>query len=342
MFSLNFYVFKNNFLFVSLLSLFFLAGCDSDEESKDTSSKKTVINVGHVVSEKNSGHQGMLEFDKILQKKTDGKISLKIFSNAQLGSERELIEAVQLGNLDMAFVSSAPLAGFAKEFYALDMPFLFKNRASVYKVLDGEVGKEILDELELVNIKGLGYWENGFRQLSNNSKPITKLSDLSGLKIRTMENEIHLAAWKALGANPAPLAFGELFTALQQGTFDAQEQPLGLFRDMKFQEAQKFITKTNHIYSPYVVIMNKSLFDGFNSKDKEAIEKSFDEAKKYQRDLAKSDDKDAEVELSKTVEFSDLSNEEREKFVERMTPVYDLVKQKAGNKIVDEVLKEIQ
>lgn len=320
-----------------------LAGCSN--ESKDAkapaAAQKLVIKVGHAANEANTGHKGLVQMNKLLAEKTGGRISLEIYPSSQLGSERELIEALQLGNVGMAFTSSAPIGAFKKEFFALDLPFVFKDRATVYKVLDGEPGEYMLKSLESINIKGLGYWENGFRQLSNSKLPVRTPDDLKGIKMRTMENEVHLATWKELGANPAPLAFGELFTALQQKTFEAQETPINLFRDMKYYEVQKFITKTGHLYSPFVVMMSKPLFDGLADADKAALMAAFAEAKTYQRDLAQKADAEAEAEM-KTMTFVELSDAEKEAFRAKMGPVYELVKKKAGAEMVEKVLAAVQ
>jgi len=329
------------------LAAFTLAGCSG--ESKDAApaagsaaapaaAQKLVIKVGHAATESNTGHKGMVEFNRLLGEKSGGRISLEIYPNSQLGSERELIEAVQLGSVGMTFVSSAPLGGFKKEFFALDLPFVFKDRPTVYKVLDGEPGQFLLKSLDDINIKGLGFWENGFRQFSNSKLAVKTPDDLKGIKMRTMENEVHLAAWKELGANPAPLAFGELFTALQQGTFDAQETPINLFRDMKFFEVQKFITKTGHLYSPFVVMMSKSVYDGLSDADKAIVAEAFEAAKVYQRDIAQKSDTEAEAAMT-GVTFTELSDAEKEAFRAKMGPVYDLVKKKAGEEIVNKVIQ---
>jgi tripartite ATP-independent transporter DctP family solute receptor len=266
---------------------------------------------------------------------------MEIFPNGQLGGERELIESIQLGNIDMVFVSSAPLASFNKKFFALDMPFLFKDRASVYKVLDGDIGQELLASLESVGIEGLGYWENGFRQLTNNSRVIRTADDLSGLRMRTMENQIHLAIWQELGANPAPLAFNELYTALQQGTFEAQEGPINLFRDMRFDEVQKFISKTNHIYSPFVVLMNPEVHSRMSKEDKVIFNEIFQEAKVYQRDLAQKADSEAAASL-KGVTITTLTPEELSTFSSQMKPVYDQIKDIVGADFGDRVIQAAQ
>lgn len=299
-----------------------------------------VLKVGHAATASNTGHLAMEFLGKELKEKTKGRVSLEIFPNAQLGSERELIESIQLGNVDMVFVSSALLGNFNKQFFALDIPFMFKDRAGIYRVLDGSIGQGLLDSLNKVGIQGVGYWENGFRQLTNSKKVIKSPDDLKGMKMRTMENEVHIAAWKAIGSNPAPLAFGELFTALQQGTFDAQEGPINLFYDMKFQEVQKFITKTNHVYSPFVVLMNPAVYKRFSEEDKKIFATAFNNAKAYQRDLAQKADAKAEAAMP-NVTITTLTPQEFAKFSEKMGPIYTQVKKKVGPEIVDKILAEV-
>jgi tripartite ATP-independent transporter DctP family solute receptor len=323
-----------------------MSGCSRTEEKKETSEvkqekpveKSYVIKVAHAASESNPGHKALEMFNDSIQRKTDGRIKIEIFPNAQLGSERELIEGIQLGNVDMCFVSSAPVASFQKEFFALDMPFLFSDREMVYRVLDGPVGQGMLANLEKINIKGLGFWENGFRNFSNSKVPVRTPEDLAGIKIRTMENEIHLEAWKALGANPAPLAFGELFTALQQKTFDAQETPINLFYEMKYYEVQKYITKTNHLYSPFVLMMNLDLFNSFSPADRQAILDSIEEAKNFERNMSRQKDIDAEKAMEGAITFIELTPEEKAAFKSKMGPVYEKVKAKAGEEIVNKVI----
>lgn len=308
--------------------------------SPAVAAENIVLKVGHAATASNTGHLAMEFLGKELKEKTKGRVSVEIFPNAQLGSERELIESIQLGNVDMVFVSSALLGNFNKQFFALDIPFMFKDRAGIYRVLDGDIGQGLLDSLNKVGIRGVGYWENGFRQLTNSKKVIKSPDDLKGMKMRTMENEVHIAAWKAIGTNPAPLAFGELFTALQQGTFDAQEGPINLFYDMKFQEVQKFITKTNHVYSPFVVLMNPAVYKRFSEEDKKIFATAFNNAKSYQRDLAQKADAKAEAGMP-NVTITTLTPEEFAKFSEKMGPIYTQVKKKVGPEIVDKILAEV-
>ncbi|WP_345798637.1 TRAP transporter substrate-binding protein [Castellaniella sp. MT123] len=301
---------------------------------------QTVLKAAHSSATSSTGHQAFEYMAQQLKQKTDGRITMQIFPSSQLGSEREQIESIQLGNLDMSFVSSAVLGAFNPQFFALDIPFMFKDRAGVYRVLDGKIGTQLMASLDKVGIKGLAYWENGFRQLTNNVRPIRSPKDLEGMKMRTMENEVHIAAWKAEGANPAPLAFGELFTALQQGTFDAQEGPINLFYDMKFYEVQKYITRTNHVYSPWPLLINPDVYNSFSAKDREIFDQVVKDTTQYQRTLAqKADDKAAAA--MPQVQIIDLTPEEHTAFASRMGPIREMVKKKVGAQIVDAIDAEV-
>jgi len=298
-----------------------------------------LMRAAHSGAVTSTGQKAFEFLDKELRDKTAGRIGLEIFPASQLGGERELIENIQLGNVDLIFVSSAPLASFSPQFFAFDIPFLFKDRTQAYSVLDGPIGQELLASLDGVGIKGLTYWENGFRQLTNSKKEIRTPDQLSGMKMRTMENEVHIAAWRAEGANPAPLAFNELFTALQQGTFDAQEGPINLFYDMKFNEVQKFISKTNHIYSPWPVLGNPDKLASLSAEDSAIFDQAIKDATAYQRALAKTADDKAEAAMTE-VKFTTLTSEELQAFKDRAAPIADLVRKKAGKELVDRLLTE--
>lgn len=295
-----------------------------------------IIKMGHAASVTTPGHIAMEQVDAALRERTEGRVGIEIFPSAQLGGERELIESIQLGNIDMAFVSSAPLAAFSEAFFVMDMPFLFKDRDTVYRVLDGDIGQEMLAGLSNVGILGLGYWENGFRQLTNDRHEVRTLEDLAGLKMRTMENDVHIAAWRAVGANPAPLSFGELFTALQQGTFDAMEGPINLFHAMKFNEVQHFITRTNHIYSPLVLVMHPDTATKLSPADMAILKDIIQEITPTQRALTAEADNTAIAAMPK-VKITSLTAEELAAFSSKMGPVYDLVKERAGADLVDRI-----
>lgn len=325
-----------------LLVLSSVTACSSPKEEKASNggnkpkAEKVVIKVGHGNPENNAIHEGWVKFKEIVEEKSSGNIEVKIYPNGQLGGDRELIEALQMGNITMGSPSSAPLASFDKDFFVLDIPFMFKDRDAAYKALDGEAGKALLKTLESFNIKGLAFMENGFRNLTNSRNAVRTPEDLKGLKIRTMENEIHLSAWSKLGANPTPMAFGELFTALQQKTVDGQENPFELIYSVKFHEVQKYISKTQHIYSPYVIIINQDFYNNLSDENKAIIDESVVEATNYQRELAKTKDIESEEAIKAAgVEVIELSDAEKGMFKEKLTPLYDEVKEKAGEEIVN-------
>ena len=240
----------------------------------------------------------------------------------------------------MAFVSSAPVGSFKKEFFALDLPFVFTDRAKLYSILDGEIGQSILDSLDSIKIKGLGFWENGFRQLSNNKLEVHKPEDIKGLKIRTIENEVHLAIWKALGANPAPLAFGELFTALQQGTFEAQETPINLFYDMKFYEVQKYLSLTGHTYEPAHVIANPKWFNGLDPKHQSIILKAAADAAVYQRQTLADKDKER-FEVIKKAGVVIEENPDKAAFAKATEDLYKVLADTVPEKLVQKIRDQV-
>lgn len=227
---------------------------------------------------------GMNKIGELVKAKTDGAVTLDAFGNSQLGSERDLIEGLQLGSVQMTCVSTAPLSGFTDMFLVFDLPFLFENTDVARAVLDSEVGTEILTSVEDQGLVGLAWFENGFRNVTNNKLPIEKPEDLKGIKIRTMENQMHMAAFQVMGADPTPMAMGEVFTALQQGTIDAEENPVPIIETNKFDEVQKYVSMTGHLYSPTPVFIGKDYFDALPAEYQTAVKEAAMEAAPYQRE----------------------------------------------------------
>ena len=321
------------------------SGSTSSGSSTSGSSEKSgyTIKIGHGGAEGVAMHQASLKFEQLVEEASEGRIQVEVYPNQQLGSDRELIEVVQMGNIQMAIPSTAPIVNFVPEYYLFDIPFAFESREQVFEVCDGPVGQEILDSLSKVGIKGLGVWENGFRDMTCKGEAKTTPDQLKGLKIRTMENDIHLELWRALGANPTPMAFGELYTALQQGTVDAQENPLLLTYEMKFQEVQDTVVETRHLYSPYIVMMNEEFYNGLSDEDKEIIMTAFDEATVYQRELAAIGEDEAREKLRESVDIVELSDEERQVFIEKTKYIQDMVKEKVQNdELTDKFIEAIR
>lgn len=241
------------------------------------------IRIGFTTDPNSPYWQGSSEFKRLLEQYTDGAVTVTIFPSAQLGSERDLIEGVGLGTLEMSVCSTGALSNFSEDFMILDLPYLGSNRDELFAAMDGPAGQAILKSLEPKGIKALNYWENGFRNVMNNAKPIVHPSDLAGRKIRLMENPIHQATFRAYGALPVPMAWGEVLIALQQGTIDGNENSLINTLNDKIYEVQKHVSLTNHFFSPAVLMINLDYFNMQPKEIQEAILKAADGAKNFQR-----------------------------------------------------------
>lgn len=273
-------------------------------------------------------------FKEIAEKESGGSLVINLFPDNQLGDDRVAVETTVFGDIDIAASSTSPLATMFPDLYAFDAPFLFLNANQAYTALDGKAGQAILKGMEKKGLKGLTYWENGFRNFTDNKVAAKRPEDVKGMKIRTMENEVHLAAWSAFGANPTPMAFTELFTALQQGTVDGQENPLGIIDGNKFQEVQKYVSLTQHVYTPYIVVMNLEKYNKLSDAQKAAIEKATKESTDFQRKQSQKYEGQILDKLRKggTV-VTELSAEDKEAWQKRVVDakVFDRVKSKMQN-----------
>lgn len=301
-----------------------------------TTDEKIVIRLGTATEPDGSYVMGAKEFEKKVEEYTNGKVDVQIFPSSQLGNERDLIEGVSLGTLEMTVSSTGPLPNFSKDFQVFDLPYIVKDRESAYKVMDGEVGQKILGTLEPIGIKALGFWENGFRNLSNGKKEIVHPQDVAGLKIRTMENPVHIASFKQLGAIPTPMAWGEVFTALQQGTIDGQENPLIIFSTNKLNEAQKYLSLTGHFYSPAVMMINKAAFESYPQDVQEAIVKAEQEARAWERDFSKKSDEELVDKIKATgVTITEVDKAEWQEY---LAPIYDQFRSEINPEYIDALL----
>lgn len=197
---------------------------------------------------------------------SSGSITINLKPAGALGGERDVIEGLQIGTVDLAISSTGPIGNFVPDIYALDFPFLFKSYDAAHTVLDGPIGQGLLDEFQAHELVGLAWGENGFRNVTNNIHPINTPEDLAGLKLRTMENKVHIAAFEAAGAAPTPMSWTEVLTSLAQGTIDGQENPIPVLVANNMWEIQKYVTLTQHVYSPAVVVMSKARFDGLSEE----------------------------------------------------------------------------
>ena len=280
---------KRSFVILCCLLLIFSVTIFScKKESKSQSAQKVELKVGMTLTMDSHYGMGLQELARLIKLYSNETVTLEIFPNSTLGNERDLIEGVSMGTIPMALSSTGPIPNFFPEFAVLDLPYLFPTAEIAYKALDGEVGTELLGLLDSKGIIGLGFWENGFRHVTNSKKEIKKPADLKGMKIRTMENEIHMNAYRQYGATPTPMAFGELFIAMQQGAVDGQENPAILINTSKFFEVQKYMSLTGNFYSPSVLMISKKVFDGMTEAQKNAVLKAAGEAKEWQRNFSQS------------------------------------------------------
>jgi len=266
---------------------------------------------------------GAQRFADLIKERTKGRITVKLYPSNQLGKgEREMTEGIQQGAIDLLVTSTGPLGGFSPSINILDFPFLFRDFKHVDLVLDGAIGQKLLGDFEKANIKALAFWENGFRNLTNSRGPVKNVTDGKGLKIRTMENKVHLAAWKTAGLNPTPMAWGEVFTALQQRVIDGEEKTIAVFYSAKLWDAgQKYFSLTKHVYSPSPFLMSKKTFDAMPKADQQLFLKTGLEVAKFQRKL----NRDAEEAKLKEMAKSGVivtRDVDRESFKKAMAPVY--------------------
>jgi len=247
--------------------------------------KPRIIRFGYGLNEASNQGRATKLFAQEVEKASGGKMKVRAIGAAALGSDVQMQQALIGGAQEMMVGSTATLVGITKEMAIWDTPFLFNNTHEADAVLDGPVGQRVMDKLQEKGLVGLVYWENGFRNLTNNKRAITKLEDMDGVKLRVMQNTVFLDSFKTLGANAVPLPFSELFTALETKTVDGQENPYNTILSSKFYEVQKYLTVTNHVYSPWIVTVSKKFWDGL-SKDEQKV--LMDAAKKS-RDFERED-----------------------------------------------------
>lgn len=278
--------------------------------------------VGHAMPESHPQAIAMNKFVELAAKYTNNNVQLKAFHSAVLGSDEKQLQGVQAGTQEFYIGTLAPLSTRIKEVQVWDLPFMFANTKEVYALLDGESSKKIFQKLDGTGLHGLMWTGMGFRNLSNSKRPVTKLDDISGLKIRVMANPVALDTWKTIGANAVPMAFAEVFTALEIKAIDGQENPLVHMYSNKMQEVQKFISLTNHVYTPVALVVSEKFWKGLSDADKAGIQKAADEAKLLQRKLLDEGDKDVIGKFEQAgVKVNEIAPAELAKIQEKVKPV---------------------
>lgn len=246
---------------------------------------ETTLRFGYEAPRSDTQHIAAKKFNDLLKEKTKGELKLSLFPDSTLGNAQTMISAVRGGTIDLEMSGSPNFSGLEPKLNVIDIPFIFKDREHAYAVLDGEIGQGLLKDLEAQGLKGLAFWEVGFRSFTNSKHPVKTPGDIKGLKVRTNQNPMYIQAFSLLGANPVPMPLSELYTALETKAVDAQEHPVGIFWSAKLYEVQKHLSLTNHGYTPLIVVMNKAKFDALSPELQKAMLESAQEAGKYQRQL---------------------------------------------------------
>ena len=260
---------------------------------------QTVIKIGYATSATSHYGVGTTAFCDDIEKGTQGRYKCQQFPSSALGGEREMIEAVQLGTLDFVNTSTGPVGNFVPEVKIVDIPFLFRDYDHARKVMDGPIGQDILTKFPSKGLMALSWTENGFRHMTNNKRAINKPEDAAGLKMRTMENKVHMDGYRAFGIQPTPMAFPEVFGALQQGTVDGQENPIPVILASKFSQVQKHLSLTGHVYSPALIITSPRFMNKLNDADKKVFYEAAKHATVAQRKKVNDDENSGIAQLEK-------------------------------------------
>ena len=301
--------------------------------------KPHIIRFGYGLAEDSNQGRAVKFFSEDLAKRTGGKLKAKGFANASLGSDLQMQNALIGGAQEMMVGSTATLVGIVKDFGVYDLPFLFNNEAEADAVLDGPFGQKLAARLQEKGLVGLVYWENGFRNLTNTKRPVAKLEDMQGVKLRVMQNPVYIDMFNSFGANAVPLPFSELFTALETKTVDGQENPVTTIESSKFYEVQKYLSITKHVYSPWIILASKKWWDGLSADERRVLQESALASRDFERkDTRAAAGKAIDTLKGKGMQVNVVADTELARMREKAKPAFDKFAAEGG---VD-VLKQLQ
>jgi tripartite ATP-independent transporter DctP family solute receptor len=297
------------------------------------------IKLGYALA--TASHYGVAatRWEEVVKAEAGDRFVFKHFPSSGLGGEREVIEGLQLGTIEATIVSSGTLSNFVPEAGVFDIPFLFRDLAHARNVLDGPVGEEILAKFSDVGLVAMAWGEQGFRHITNNRNRIAGPADVAGLKLRTMENPIHITAFQTLGAAPTPMAWPEVIGALQQGTIDGQENPLSVITSAKLSEVQKYLTVSGHVYSPAMLLVSQQLWDSLSPEDQELFRKATTEAVVAMRAFVDDVEKSGVAQLKEAgMEVAELTVEQKAAFQEALTAAYEQYYGNYSKELIDQII----
>lgn len=276
------------------------------------------------VNEDHSVGVGVRKMQEVLDARTGGKMKINAFWGGSAGGDLAGAQATRAGTQEIVCTSGSALAGIVKELGAFDLPFLFASEKEAYAVLDGPAGQYFNKKLEAAGLVNLAYWENGFRNLTNSRRPVSRIEDFEGMKVRVMQNSIFIDTFKTLGSNPTPMAFGEVFTSLETRTIDGQENPFSTIETSKLYEVQKYLSVTRHAYSPFFVLYSKKLWDQLNAQEQAALREAALAGQAVQRDASRAQDaKSLAMLKTRGMQVNEFTAEEKARIIAKLKPVYD-------------------
>lgn len=328
-------------LVLSLAMALSLAACGGDsgqttDDTTDTGDGETIVlRASSSTAPDHPYNLGLEHFAELVSERTNGAVEIDIFPNSALGDERANIEDLQMGTLDIAVSSTGPLGNFVSDFLILDLPFLFKNYDHAHAVLDGEIGQNLLAKLDDIGVVGGAFWENGFREMTNSKHPINTVEDCAGLKLRCQENQVQMDAFSALGMDPTPMAWSEVFTALQQGTVDGQENPIAVIYSNKVYEAQDYLAMTNHVYSPAAILFSKTVLEGLPEEYQTVLLEAAQESADFER--AACEDNEAAQIAEMEAAGLQVTYPDTAAFQEAVAPVYEKYAEQFGQENIDAI-----
>lgn len=299
------------------------------------------IKLSLVVDKGTAQYDGAQKFADVVAKKSGGKLNVKIFGGGTLGGDLKLISSLQGGTVEMTLMNASLLAGVEKEMAVWDFPYLFRNEKEADAVLDGPIGKKLADKLPAQGLVGLAYWELGFRNMSSGVRPITKVEDLQGQKMRVIQTPIYIDFMNALGANAVPLPFTELYTALEQKAVDGATNPAITTVVQKFNEVQKYYSVTQHMYNPQILLMSKKFWDQLSPDEKKIVSEAAVEARTYQRQVSRKKNAEALATLKTSMKVNTIAPKELARFADKAKPVIAKYTAQIGEPFVKEVYAEI-
>jgi TRAP-type transport system periplasmic protein len=304
--------------------------------------QERTFRVSNGINEDHPVNNGMQAMQACLDEKTGGKMKMQGFWGGALGGDLQATQALRSGLQEAVVTSSSPLVGMVPALGVFDLPFLFRTPEEAYAIMDGEFGDMLNQKLDEVGLVNLAYWENGFRNMSNSQRPITKWEDFEGMKVRVMQNNIFLDTFSNFGANATPMSFGEVFSALETKAIDAQENPYVTIDTSKFYEVQEYISETKHAYTPFLFLFSKAIFESYSPEEQQALRDCAVVGRDVERQAIQELNQKSLAKMQEAgLQFNTITPEDQEEMLEKSQVVYEKHKDAIGADVVDQVQKAL-